>query len=80
MIYQLKLKKVIDNYLFTLSFNENDFNGNIIIGKNIYEDYPREKFFSDYKTEKQRLWVILRSRAFLDFGGIPAIFGLYTLK
>ena len=48
LIYQLKLKKVIDNYLFTLSFNENDFNGNIIIGKNIYEDYPREKFFSDY--------------------------------
>ena len=48
LIYQLKLKKVIDNYLFTLSFNENDFNGNIIIGKNIYKDYPREKFFSDY--------------------------------
>ena len=48
LIYQLKLKKLIDNNIFTLSFNENDFNGNIIIGKNIYEDYPIENFYNDY--------------------------------
>ena len=48
LIYQLKSKNMINNYLFTLSFNENDFNGNIIIGKNIYEDYPKENFTSDY--------------------------------
>ena len=48
LVQQLKSKNVINNYLFTLSFNENDFNGNIIIGKNIYEDYPKENFTSDY--------------------------------
>ena len=48
LVHQLKSKNMIKNYLFTLSFNENDFNGNIIIGKNIYEDYPKENFTSDY--------------------------------
>ena len=48
LVYQLKSKNIIDNYIFTLSFNENDFNGNIIIGKNIYEDFPTENFTSDY--------------------------------
>ena len=31
LIYQLKSKNMINNYLFTLSFNENDFNRNIFI-------------------------------------------------
>ena len=48
LVYQLKLKNITNNYLFTLSFNENNFNGNIIIGKNIYEDYPKQNFTSDY--------------------------------
>ena len=48
LVYQLKTKNIIDNYLFTLSFNEDDFNGNIIIGKNIYETYPSDNFTSDY--------------------------------
>ena len=48
LVYQLKGKNIIDNYIFTLSFNEDDFNGNIIIGKNIYENYPIENFTSDY--------------------------------
>ena len=48
LVYQLKTKNFIENYLFTLSFNENSFNGNIIIGKNIYKDYTSENFTSDY--------------------------------
>ena len=48
LVYQLKSKNIINNYLFTLSFNENDFNGNIIIGKNIYEKYAVDNFTSDY--------------------------------
>ena len=51
LVYQLKSKNIINNYLFTLSFNENDYNGNIIIGKNIYEKYQIdeiEEFSSDY--------------------------------
>ena len=58
-VYQLKSKNIINNYLFTLSFNENDFNGNIIIGKNIYEEYPVENFTSDYclvTMEYQYYW------------------------
>ena len=47
-VNQLKSKGYTNNYLFTLSFNENNFNGNIIIGKNIYENYPSENFKSDY--------------------------------
>lgn len=59
LVYQLKSKNMINNYMFTLSFNENDFNGNIIIGKNIYEDYTSENFTSDYclvTTEYQYYW------------------------
>ena len=48
LINQLKLKGYTNNYLFTLTFNEDDFNGNIIIGKNIYENYPSDNFKSDY--------------------------------
>ena len=35
LVFQMKSKNVTQNYLFTLSFNDNDFNGYIIIGKNI---------------------------------------------
>ena len=48
LINQLKSKGFTKNYLFTLSFNENSYNGNIIIEKNIYEKYPIENFKSDY--------------------------------
>jgi len=59
LVYQLKSKNIINKYLFILSFNENDFNRNIIIGKNIYEEYPVENFTSDYcliTTEYKYYW------------------------
>ena len=49
LVNQLKSKGLINNYLFTLSFNENSYNGNIIIEKNIYEKYSLENFKSDYR-------------------------------
>jgi len=48
LVYQLKSKGFIKNYLFTLSFDENSYNGNIIIEKKLYEEYPSENFKSDY--------------------------------
>ena len=48
LINQLKSKGITNNYLFTLSFNENSYNGNIIIEKNIYDKYSSEHFKSDY--------------------------------
>ena len=48
LVKQLKTKGLTKNYLFTLSFNENSYNGNIIIGKNIYEKYSSENFKSEY--------------------------------
>ena len=48
LINQLKSNGFTNNYLFTLTFDDNDYNGNIIIGKNIYENYPSEDFKSDY--------------------------------
>ena len=47
-VKQLKSKGITKNYLFTLSFNENSYNGNIIIEKNIYEKYSSENFRSEY--------------------------------
>ena len=48
LIYQLRLNNITDNLLFTLIFNRNDYNGKIIIGKNIYIKYIDEFFTSDY--------------------------------
>ena len=48
LIYQLKLNNITDNLLFTLVFNRNDYNGKIIIGKNIYIRYVDDFFTSDY--------------------------------
>ena len=47
-IDQLKQKQLIKNYQFTLIFNDNDFDGKIILEKNIYEDHPEANFFYDY--------------------------------
>ena len=47
-IDQLKEKKCINNYQYTLIFNENDYNGKIIIEKDIYEEYPEKNFAYDY--------------------------------
>ena len=45
----MKEKNITDNFLYTLVFNNNDdFKGRIILGKNIYEDYPIDSFKSDY--------------------------------
>ena len=48
LIYQLRLNNITDNLLFTLIFNRNDYNGKIIIGKNIYIKYIDDFFTSDY--------------------------------
>ena len=49
LIRQLKEKNITKNYQYTLVFNNNeDFNGKIIIEKNIYEEYSLEYFKSDY--------------------------------
>ena len=48
IIYQFKKKNITNNYVFTLKFNENDYNGKIIIEKNIYDKYPLDYFKSDY--------------------------------
>ena len=45
---QLKGKKLINNYQYTLIFNDNNFNGKIIIEKDIYDDFPEENFVYDY--------------------------------
>ena len=45
---QLKGKKFINNYQYTLIFNANDFNGKIVIEKDIYNDFPEENFVYDY--------------------------------
>ena len=48
IIYQLKKENITNNYIYTIVFNNNDFNGKIIIGKNIYENYPSDNFMKDY--------------------------------
>lgn len=49
LIYQLKNNNLINNHEYTLVFNNNDdFNGKIIIEKNIYEEYSLDNFYSDY--------------------------------
>ena len=49
IIYQLKKQNIINNYIYTIVFNNNDdFNGKIIIGKNIYENYTSDIFMKDY--------------------------------
>ena len=45
---QLKEKKLIKNFQYTLIFNDNDFNGKIILEKDIYEDYPEDLLVFDY--------------------------------
>ncbi len=46
-IIQLKKKNLTKNYQFTLIYNNNNFNGKIIIGRNIYEKYS-DDFFNSY--------------------------------
>ena len=48
LIYQLKQNNIINNYNYTLVYNKNDFNGKIIIGKNIYEKYSLDYLIKDY--------------------------------
>ena len=48
LIYQLKKNEYIDNYEFTLIFNKNNYDGNIIIGRNIYSQFNDDNFHSDY--------------------------------
>jgi len=45
---QLKEKKLIKNHQYTLIFNDDDFNGKIILEKDIYEDYPEDLLVYDY--------------------------------
>ena len=45
---QLKEKRLIKNYQYTLIFNDDDFNGKIILEKDIYEDYPEDLLVYDY--------------------------------
>ena len=59
LTYQLKLNNLTDNLLFTLVFNRNDYNGKIIIGKNIYIRYVDDFFTSDYTiidTDYRHIW------------------------
>ena len=48
LLDQLKRKNYINNYQFILVFNNEDFNGKIILDKNIYEEYPEENLVYDY--------------------------------
>ena len=48
LIYQLKANNLTNNSLYTLVFNNNNFNGKIVIEKNIYEEYSINDFKSDY--------------------------------
>ena len=48
LIYQLKNYNITNNYLYTLVFNDNNFNGKIILEKNIYENYSIDNFVNDY--------------------------------
>ena len=48
IIYQLKQKNITNNYIYTLVYNKNDYNGKIIIGKNIHDNYPPDNFMEDY--------------------------------
>ena len=48
LIYQLKNNNITNNYLYTIVFNDNDYNGKIILEKNIYENYSIDNFINDY--------------------------------
>ena len=48
LIYQLKKANISNNYLYTIVFDDNSFNGKIIIEKNIHEDCPIDDFIKDY--------------------------------
>ena len=49
LVYQLKAQNYTNNYLYTFSYNNNDdFKGNIIFEKNIYEEYPLDNYSSCY--------------------------------
>ena len=48
LIYQLKHKNITNNYIYTLIFNKDDFNGNIIVEKNFYDNYPIDNFMNKY--------------------------------
>ena len=45
LLYNLKKNNLIDNYIFTLIFNkDNFFEGKVIVGKNIYDKYIDDYF------------------------------------
>ena len=44
ILHLLKRNNIIDRYILILKFNKKNNNGNIIIGKNIYEQYPNDSF------------------------------------
>ena len=49
LIYKLNNQKLIDNHKFTLIFNKNNnYEGNIILGKNIYEKYIDDYYHHGY--------------------------------
>ena len=49
LIYKLYKKKIIENYKFTLIFNkDNNYEGKILIGKNIYEKYVDDYYSYDH--------------------------------
>ena len=48
LIDQLKKKGLINNYKFTLIFNDDDFNGKIILEKDIYEGYSENNLIYEY--------------------------------
>ena len=48
LIYQLKKANVTNNYFYTIVFDDNSFNGKILIGKNIYEEFSSDDFINDY--------------------------------
>ena len=53
-IHSLKKNNLIDNYMFTLKFNEKNNNGRIIIGKNIYENYSDDLFkYANVKIQNE---------------------------
>lgn len=48
LIYQLRKANITNNYFYTIVFDDNSFNGKIIIGKNIYEEFSSDDFINDY--------------------------------
>lgn len=70
LIYQLKNKNITNNYIYSLVYNKNDFNGKIIIEKNIYENYSIDNLMKDYciiTLDYNYFWGWNYINSFLDF-------------